>query len=103
MYNPVKLQFGKGVVDELGEAASKIGKKAMIVYGSGSVKNNGSYDDVVQQLRKYNIDFIHLTTFLLFILISVVLLYQSTRKITKAVACCFYFAAFILVFLLPNL
>lgn len=58
MYNPVKLHFGKGVVEELGEAANELGKKAMIVYGSGSVKRNGSFDDVVQQLNKYNIDYI---------------------------------------------
>ena len=58
MYNPVKLHFGRGVVEELGEAASELGKKAMIVYGSGSVKKNGAYNDVVQQLKKYNIDYI---------------------------------------------
>ena len=58
MYNPVQLHFGKGVVEELGEAALELGKKAMIVYGSGSVKRNASLEDVVQQLQKYNIDYV---------------------------------------------
>jgi alcohol dehydrogenase YqhD (iron-dependent ADH family) len=51
-FNPVKLHFGKDVVQNLGEAASSIGKKALLVYGKGSVLRNGSYDDTVQQLKK---------------------------------------------------
>jgi len=55
-YNPTRLHFGKGVVNHLGEAAAKLGKKALLVYGKGSVLNNGSYDDTVRQLKDRNIE-----------------------------------------------
>ncbi len=57
-YNPVKLHFGKDVVNDLGEAASSLGKKALLVYGKGSVLRNGSYDDTVKQLKKCSIDIV---------------------------------------------
>jgi len=55
-YNPTELHFGKGSVSELGEIAVKFGKKALLVYGKGSVLKNGSYDDTLSQLRKNNIE-----------------------------------------------
>src|SRR6056297_2317635 len=57
-YNPVKLHFGKDVVNDLGEAASSLGKRALLVYGKGSVLRNGSYDDTVKQLKECSIDII---------------------------------------------
>lgn len=58
IYNPVKLHFGNGVVDKLGNAANSFGKKAMLVYGKGSVKTNGSYDQTVNSLRSAGISII---------------------------------------------
>lgn len=49
-YNPTRLHFGKGVVDNLGKTASALGKKALLVYGKGSVVKNGYYDLVKNQL-----------------------------------------------------
>lgn len=57
-YNPTRLHFGKGVVDDLGTAAKALGKKALLVYGKGSVLRNGSYDDTVRQLQENNISVI---------------------------------------------
>ena len=54
-FNPVKLHFGKNVVKELGTSAAELGKKALLVYGGGSVLRNGSYDDTVSQLNKHAI------------------------------------------------
>lgn len=54
-YNPTRLHFGKGVVHELGTAAKSLGKKALLVYGKGSVLRNGSYDDTLRQLQENNI------------------------------------------------
>lgn len=54
-FNPVKLHFGKGVVKELGSSATALGKKALLVYGGGSVLRNGSYDDTVEQLKTQGI------------------------------------------------
>lgn len=52
MYNPVKLHFGRGVVENLGDAISNYGKKVLLVYGGGSIKRNGLYDLVMAQLGK---------------------------------------------------
>ncbi|MDF1572611.1 MAG: iron-containing alcohol dehydrogenase [Bacteroidales bacterium] len=54
-YNPTRLHFGKGVVNDLGIAAKALGNKALLVYGKGSVLRNGSYDDTVRQLQENNI------------------------------------------------
>lgn len=58
LYNPVKLHFGAGVVKKLGQAASEFGKKALLVYGKGSVKTNGSYLQTVESLKRAGIEVI---------------------------------------------
>ncbi len=57
-YNPVQLHFGKGVVNDLGKTARQYGNKVLLVYGKGSVKKNGSYDDVLAQLSKFGMEVI---------------------------------------------
>jgi alcohol dehydrogenase YqhD (iron-dependent ADH family) len=57
-HNPTKVHFGKDVVSELGEAAAQLGKKALLVYGRGSVLRNGSYQDTKDQLDKAGIEVI---------------------------------------------
>jgi alcohol dehydrogenase YqhD (iron-dependent ADH family) len=57
-YNPTQLHFGRGSVDCLGEAAGKLGKRALLVYGKGSVMRNGSYRDTVGQLKKAGIEIV---------------------------------------------
>ncbi len=52
MYNPVKLHFGKGVAENAGKSALKYGSKALLVYGKGSVKHSGAYDDTVKSLKE---------------------------------------------------
>ncbi len=52
LYNPTKLFFGKNVVDGFGETVQELGQKALLVYGSGSIKKNGIYDHVMGQLKK---------------------------------------------------
>ena len=54
-FNPVKLHFGKDVVSELGTSAASLGKKALLVYGGGSVLRNGSYKDTLKQLQEKGI------------------------------------------------
>jgi len=55
-YNPVKLHFGKNVVEDLGSSAASLGKKALLVYGGGSVLRNGSYHDTLKQLQMQGIE-----------------------------------------------
>jgi alcohol dehydrogenase YqhD (iron-dependent ADH family) len=52
MHNPVKLHFGRGVIEDLGEAISTYGKKVLFVFGGGSIKKNGIYDQVKDQMKK---------------------------------------------------
>lgn len=56
LYNPVKLHFGKGVLASLGVEASKYGRKALLVYGKGSVKANGSYFETLNRLKEESLD-----------------------------------------------
>ncbi len=54
-FNPVKLHFGKDAVNELGSSALSLGKKALLVYGGGSVLKNGSHNDTLKQLQAQGI------------------------------------------------
>lgn len=50
-YNPVRIHFGKDTIKNLATEVPKYGKNVLIVYGGGSVKKNGVYDAVVEQLK----------------------------------------------------
>ncbi|MGP4106264.1 iron-containing alcohol dehydrogenase [Virgibacillus sp. L01] len=59
-YNPVKLIFGKGQLEALPNEVAAYGKKVLVVYGGGSIKRNGVYDEVMNQLSKINADVVEL-------------------------------------------
>lgn len=48
--NPTKLYFGADSLSNLREELPKYGKNVMLVYGGGSIKRNGIYDQVVKLL-----------------------------------------------------
>mgnify|MGYP000558602898 CR=1 FL=1 len=50
IHNPTVLHFGKDVIRKLGSIVNSYGKKALLVYGKGSIKNNDIYTQVMQQL-----------------------------------------------------
>ncbi|MFM9401058.1 iron-containing alcohol dehydrogenase [Myroides odoratimimus] len=54
LYNPTRLLYGKG---QIGEIANLIDKKSkvLIVYGGGSIKKNGVYDQVIKALEGYEV------------------------------------------------
>lgn len=54
-YNPTRLHFGKGVIEKLGLEAAVTGKKALILIGKGSVKQNGILQQVTDQLSQYGV------------------------------------------------
>ncbi|HZH60115.1 MAG TPA: iron-containing alcohol dehydrogenase [Metabacillus sp.] len=54
-YNPTKLIFGKGQVEQLEVEVPQYGKNVLLVYGGGSIKRNGLYDQVVEILKKSNL------------------------------------------------
>lgn len=51
-YNPVKLHFGENVVKTLGKSVKQYGSRVLLIYGQGSVKKYGYYDEVVNQLKE---------------------------------------------------
>ena len=53
---PTTVYFGKGQVSHVGELVSAYGKRVLLVYGSGSIKRNGIYDDVMKYLKEKNLE-----------------------------------------------
>ena len=51
--NPTKLIFGKGQITNLATEIP-LGKKILITFGGGSVKQNGVYDQVKEALKNHN-------------------------------------------------
>ena len=49
--NPTKLYFGKGAIKYLNDELPKYGKKVVLIYGGGSIKKNGIYDEVIDILK----------------------------------------------------
>ncbi|MCE5212784.1 MAG: iron-containing alcohol dehydrogenase [Deltaproteobacteria bacterium] len=50
--NPTKIIFGKGQIPKIGKETFRFGKKALLVYGMGSIYKNGIYDQVTDSLKK---------------------------------------------------
>ncbi|GGJ82591.1 NADH-dependent alcohol dehydrogenase [Lentibacillus kapialis] len=55
-HNPVKLIFGEGKMDSLTEEMPKYGNKVLLLYGGGSIKQNGIYDRIIEKLNDINSD-----------------------------------------------
>lgn len=49
--NPTKLYFGDEAQKNLAEALMPFGRKVLLIYGGGSIRRNGVYDDVMAALR----------------------------------------------------
>ncbi len=54
-WNPVKMIFGKGQISSLSSEIPK-NKKVLVVYGGGSIKKNGVYEQVKLALKGYEWD-----------------------------------------------
>lgn len=46
-YNPTKIYFGEEALSNLHEELKKYGSNIVLVYGGGSIKKNGLYDQVI--------------------------------------------------------
>ncbi len=49
--NPTRLYFGENSLDFLSGELSRFGNKIMLVYGNGSIKKSGLYDNVLKILK----------------------------------------------------
>jgi alcohol dehydrogenase YqhD (iron-dependent ADH family) len=50
-HNPTKILFGKDTIPSIGDETAAFGKKALMVYGRNSIKENGIYDQVTKSLQ----------------------------------------------------
>lgn len=51
-WNPTKLIFGKGQLEQVKSEIPRYGKKVLVVYGGGSIKRSGLYDKVINLLNE---------------------------------------------------
>lgn len=58
---PTKIFFGKGKIKSLPGEIKEYASKVLLVYGGGSIKRNGLYDDVVNGLKENSIEFFELS------------------------------------------
>lgn len=61
--NPTRIIFGKGEHKNVGKIISEYGvfEKVLLHYGSGSIKQNGCYDDIISSLKENNIEYYELS------------------------------------------
>lgn len=53
--NPTKLIFGQGQIDTLSKELARYGKKVLLVYGGGSIKSTGLYNDILTRLTDFEV------------------------------------------------
>lgn len=59
--NPTKLIFGQGQLEQLKTEIPQYGKKVLLVYGGGSIKRNGIYDNIISILKEIDAEIFELT------------------------------------------
>lgn len=60
-HNPTQLIFGKGKLEQLTAEIPKYGKRVLLVYGGGSIKQNGVYDSVTTYLQSIDATVVELS------------------------------------------
>ena len=58
---PTVIYFGKGQIEKLGPTISAYGSKVLVVYGGGSIKQNGIYEQVISALKENEFPYIELS------------------------------------------
>ena len=51
-HNPTKILFGKNTVPAIGNETALFGKKVLLVYGTGSIKQTDLYERIIESLQK---------------------------------------------------
>ena len=60
-HNPDKVYFGKNQLEHLPEELLKFGKKVLLVYGGGSIKRSGLYDEVTRLMKENDMEVFELS------------------------------------------
>lgn len=50
-FNPTRIHFGKNALSNLASEVSEYGENVLLVYGKGSVKKSGLYDEIIGILK----------------------------------------------------
>lgn len=58
---PTRISFGRGKIEDLGKEILTYGNKVLLVYGGGSIKHSGLYDQVLQIFKDNNITHVELS------------------------------------------
>jgi len=58
--NATKIIFGRDTQKQAGAEIARIGKKALLHYGSGSIKKSGLYDEIIRSLKSAKVNFVEL-------------------------------------------
>ncbi|MGE5544793.1 MAG: iron-containing alcohol dehydrogenase [Bacillota bacterium] len=58
---PTRILFGRDRIGELGKEVLKYGSRVLLVYGTGSIKQIGLYDQVIQVLTASGISYVELS------------------------------------------
>ncbi len=58
--NPTKIIFGKGSIAKIGTEVKRFGSRALMVYGMGSVRTSGVYEQVLNSLKEAGVEFVEL-------------------------------------------
>jgi alcohol dehydrogenase YqhD (iron-dependent ADH family) len=58
IYNPTKVFFGRNAIEKLQKNFPPSISRVLLLFGKGSIKQNGIYDDVTRQLRVTGIEWI---------------------------------------------
>jgi alcohol dehydrogenase YqhD (iron-dependent ADH family) len=53
--SPTRIIFGKGMIARTGNEVKRFGKRVLLVYGQGSIKRTGIYDQVLSSLKEANL------------------------------------------------
>jgi alcohol dehydrogenase len=60
-WNPTKLIFGKNQLEQLKTEIPQYGNNVLLVYGGGSIKRNGLYDQVIATLKDLKVNVFELS------------------------------------------
>ena len=56
--NPTKIIFGKGEIEKI-TTEIPADSKILLLYGGGSIKNNGVYEQVTTALKGFEVEALH--------------------------------------------
>jgi alcohol dehydrogenase YqhD (iron-dependent ADH family) len=56
--NPTRIIFGKGMIARIGNEVKRFGANVLLVYGQGSIKKHGIYDQVISSLKEANLSIV---------------------------------------------